>query len=133
MPELFIGPEQEHLVLLDGASQSASKLMAYERRRAIGLIEEVASVQHVVAHILKNAPVELVGSRGGHNRDLTSGPFAILGAVGVGEDVEFPHRFHAEQLPARSVWCNELAGCGPANPVDPVDGIPVGFRPLPCE
>src|SRR5437667_5940376 len=123
MPEPFIGPEQKHLVLLDWASQRSSKLMAFERRRANGLIEEVAGVQRAVAQILERAPVDLVGSRGGHNGDLSSGPFPILGAVSVRENVEFPYPFHAEQLPARSVWRNELAGRGPADPVDSVDGI----------
>src|SRR5215471_18819225 len=133
MAKPFIGSEQEHLVLLDRASQSASKLIASVRRSAIGLIEEVAGVQGVVTQNLKRAPVDLVGSRGSHNGDLSSGPFSILSAVGVRADVEFPHRFYSEQLPARSVWRNELPGCGPANPVDPVDGIPVGFRPFSCD
>src|SRR5437773_2259664 len=108
MAKPFIGSKQEHLVLLDRSSQSSSKLIAPVRRSAIGLIEEVAGVQGVVTQKLKGAPVDLVGSRGGHNGDLSSGPFSILRAVGVRENVEFPHPFHAEQLPARPIWCNEL-------------------------
>src|SRR5262245_23466404 len=100
MAKPFIGSVQEHLVLLDRASQRSSELIASVRRSAIGLIEEVAGVQGVVAQKLKGAPVDLVGSRGRHNGDLSSGPFAILSAVGVREDVEFPHGFDAEQLPA---------------------------------
>src|SRR5437867_6160828 len=123
MLEPLIGPEQEHPVLLDRASQSASKLVAFEGRSGNGVIEEVARVQRAVAQILERAPVDLVGPRGGHNGDLSSGPFPILGAVGVRENVEFPHRFYPQQLPSRSVWLNELTGRVPANPVDSVDGI----------
>ena len=94
------------------------------------MIEEVAGVKGAVAQIFECGSVQLVGSRGRHNVDLTSGPFSVLRAVGVGENVEFPHRFHTQQLPARSLRRNELAGRGPANPVDAVNDEPVGFRPL---
>src|SRR5262249_24407883 len=49
--ELFVVPEQEHLVLLERASQSSSKLMAFEGRSSIGLIEEVAGIKSAVAQI----------------------------------------------------------------------------------
>src|SRR5215471_13951887 len=120
MAKPFIGSVQEHLVLLDRASQSPSKLMASVRRSANGVIEEVAGIQGVVTQKLKGAPVDLVGSRGSQNDDLSSSPFAILSAIGVRENVEFPHGLHAEQLPARSVRRNELPRCGSAHPVDPV-------------
>ncbi|PYS35033.1 MAG: hypothetical protein DMG14_27970 [Acidobacteria bacterium] len=126
----FIGSEQEHLVLLERASQSASKLIAFERRGANGLIEEVAGVQHAVAQIFERGSVQLVGPRGCHDVDLTSGPFSILSAVSGRENVEFTHRFHAQHLPAGSFRRDVLAVGVPANPVDSVNDEPVGFRPL---
>src|SRR5262245_5856404 len=132
MAKPFKGPEQEHLVLLDRTSQRSSELIASVRRSANSVIEEVAGIQGSVTEKLKRAPVKLVGSRGSHNGDLSSGPFSILSPIGVRENVEFPHALHAEQLPARSIWRYELPGCGSAHPVDPIDGIPVGFRPLSC-
>src|SRR5437870_5912610 len=92
--------------------------MAFEWRRANGFIEKVAGVKCTVAQKLERVPVPLVGSGGGHNADLSSGPFAILGAVGVRENVEFPQPFDGEQLPAGSVRRNELSGRVPANAVD---------------
>src|SRR5215472_13244148 len=95
LPELFVGAEQEHLVFLDGTSQHSSKLMTLERWGADGLVKEVAGVERAVAQIFECVSVQYVRSGGGHNVDSASSPLPILGAIGVGYEIEFPHRFHA--------------------------------------
>src|SRR6266478_709141 len=72
----------------------------------------------------------MVRPGGGHNADLSSGPFPILGAIGVLEDVVFPHGLDAQQLGAGPGRRDELVGRVPSNPVDAVDQKPVGFLPM---
>src|SRR6266581_7852094 len=60
----------------------------------------------------------LVRPGGGHNADLSSSPFPILGAIGVLEDVVFPHGLYAQQLGAGPGRRDVLMGRVPANPVD---------------
>src|SRR5207245_7106916 len=64
------------------------------------------------------------------NVDLPPGPFPILRAVGVLEDVVFTHRIYPEQLGTGPGGRNEHGGRLPSNPVDAVDQKPVGFRPM---
>src|SRR5437899_12100746 len=72
----------------------------------------------------------LVRPGGGYNADLSSGPFPILGAIGVLEDVVFPHGLYTQQLGAGPGRRDELVGRVPSNPVDAVDQKPVGFLPM---
>src|SRR5207302_3051286 len=51
LPKLFVGPEQEQLVLLERAAQRSSELIAPERRGAGSLIEEVPGIHGAVAEI----------------------------------------------------------------------------------
>src|SRR2546422_7079502 len=69
----------------------------------------------------------MVRPGGGHNADLSSSPFPILGAIGVLEDVVFPHGLDAQQLGAGPGRRDELVGRVPPDPVDAVDQKPVGF------
>src|SRR6266581_1909259 len=73
----------------------------------------------------------LVRPGGGYNADLSSGPFTILGAICVLEDVVFPHGLYAQQLGAGPGRRDVLVGRVPSNPVDAVDQKPVGFLPMP--
>src|ERR1041385_1943781 len=116
----FIVPKDKHLVLLDRTSQRSSKLIAFERRSACGLIEEVARIESAIAQKLKDASVPFVGSRRGHDADLTSCPFAILGTVGVLENVIFPHCIHSQQLPSRPRRRYKKTGRVSADVVDAV-------------
>src|SRR5712691_6580927 len=61
---------------------------------------------------------------------LRAGPFSILGAVGVLEDVVFAHRVYPQQLPAGAGRRNELAGRVGADIVDSVHEKSIGLRPL---
>ena len=72
----------------------------------------------------------LIGPGRGHNADLSSSPFPILGAIGVLEDVVFAHGLDAQQLGTGSGRRDELVGRVPADPVDAVDHKPVGFLPM---
>src|SRR5881396_584489 len=98
--------------------------------RTLGVLEVVLGIQSAVAHVLEEVAMPVVRSGRGHNADLSSGPFPILGAIGVLEDVVFPHRLYAQQLGACPGGRNELAGCVPPNPVDAVEHEPVGFLPM---
>src|SRR5438552_5249905 len=95
--------------------------------RTLGVLEVVLGIQSAVAHVLEEVAMPLVRSGRGHNADLPSGPFPILCAVGVLEDVVFPHGLHPEQLGTGPGGRNELAGCVPSDPVDAVEHEPVGF------
>src|SRR5437667_10354365 len=99
------------------------------KRTLLGL-EEVSGIQSAVTVILEDVAMPVVRSRRGHNAHLPSGPFPILGAIGVLEDVVFPHRLYPEQLGAGPGRRNELAGRVPSNPVDAVEQKPVGFLPM---
>src|SRR6267142_4362667 len=72
----------------------------------------------------------LVGPGGGHNADLSSSPFPILGAISMLENVVFPHGLDAQQLGTGPGRRDELVCRVPANPVDAVDQKPVGFLPM---
>ncbi len=49
--------------------------------------------------------MQLVRAGGGDDIDLGAGAFPVFGAVGVLDDGEFPHRVHAQKLPARPSRC----------------------------
>src|SRR5205809_8109048 len=99
------------------------------KRTLLGL-EEVSGIQSAVTVVLEDVAMPVVRSRRGHNADLPSGPFPILGAIGVLENVVFPHRLYPEQLRTGPGRRNELAGRVPSDPVDAVDQKPVGFLPM---
>src|SRR2546426_7773473 len=72
----------------------------------------------------------MVRPRRGHDADLSSSPFPVLGAIGVLEDVVFPNGLDAQQLGTGSGRRHELVGRVPPNPVDAVDQKTVGFLPV---
>src|SRR5438093_6150732 len=96
----FVVPKNKKFVLLDRASQRSSKLIPFERWGVGSCVEEIPGIQSAVAQKLESAPVPIVGSRGGHDGDLTSSSFSIFSAIGVRQDVIFPDRIHSQQLPA---------------------------------
>ena len=105
LPEPFIVAEQERLVLPKGASEGASKLIPFERRhrgrrRGVLDIEKVSGIQRAVAQEFKSCAVELVGAGLRDDIDLRPGSLPVLGRVGVTDQVEFPNRVNAQQLPA---------------------------------
>src|SRR5262249_31162224 len=77
LPERFVIPEQEHLVLPERASQRSAELMALERRSANGVIEGVPGVKETVTQKLKRVSMQLIRPRGGHNANLPSGSFPV--------------------------------------------------------
>src|SRR5207245_8033468 len=86
--EPFVVSKHEQLVLHQRTSDGSSELMPFERT-LFGL-EEVPGIQSAVTVIFEDIAMPVVRSGGGHNIDLPSGPFPILGAIGVLEDVVFP-------------------------------------------
>src|SRR3989441_6153386 len=126
--EAFVVSEHEQLVLLQGTSDGPSELMPFER--ALGGLEVVLGIQSAVPVILEDVPMPVVRSGRGHNADLPSGPFPILGPIGVLENVVFPYRLYPEQLGTGPGGRNELAGRVPSDPVDAVEQKPVSFLPM---
>ena len=61
----------------------------------VNLTLEVGGVAEQVT-VTEEVAMPLVRPRGGHNADLSSSPFPILGAIGVLEDVVFPHGLDAQ-------------------------------------
>src|SRR5437867_12706765 len=98
--------------------------------RTLGVLEVVLGIQSAVAHVLEDVAMPFVRSRRGHNADLPAGPFPILGAIRVLEDVVFPHSLDAEQLRTGPGWRNKLVGRISADPVDAIDQKSVRFLPM---
>src|SRR5208337_4508942 len=107
--ESLVIAEQEGLVLLDRSPQGTSKLVTREMRDG-GLIEEIARIKVAVAQEFKCRPVPIVCPGLGDNDDLTAGPFAILRAVSVAQQVEFPNRVHPQQLLAGTARLHIVLG-----------------------
>src|SRR5437660_1304937 len=116
------------LVFLQGTSDGPSELMPFER--TLGVLEVVLGIQGAVTVIFEEVAMPLVRSGGGHNGDLPSCPFPILGTIGMLEDVVFPHGLDTQQLGTGSGGRDELVGPIAPNPVDTVDQKPVGFLPV---
>ena len=100
LTEALVIGEHEGLVLQDWSAGRGAKLIPLKRRRGRTRIEVVGGVQGVVAQKLEHRPVRLIRAGLRHDADLAPGLLAVLGAVGVPQDVEFPHRVDAQHLPA---------------------------------
>src|SRR5437773_12484854 len=92
--ESFVVSEHEHLVLLDGTSDGSPELVPFEW--TLFVLEVVLRIEGAVTVIFEEVAMPLVRSGRGYNADLPSGPFSILGAIGVFEDVIFPHGLDAQ-------------------------------------
>src|SRR5262249_11298786 len=82
--------------------QRAAKLIPSEFWNALarGIIEKVPGVQIAVTKKFERVSMQRVGSRRSHDGDLAAGRFPVLGAIGVLDDVKFPHRVYVDQGPA---------------------------------
>src|SRR5207244_3674071 len=101
----------------DGATQRSTKLVPLERGGIgfsvsipVGVVEVIPGVQCAVPQVLEKGSVPLIRAGCGHDRDLATRPFAVLGSIRIAEDVVFPHGVHAEQLLAGSLRRYVLAG-----------------------
>ena len=94
-----------------------------------GLIEEIARIKVAVAQEFKYRPVPIVCPGLGDNGDLAAGPFAVLRAVSVAQQVEFPNRVHPQQLLAGTAGLHIVLGG--AREFDPVQQEEVLLRPVP--
>src|SRR5438034_2942347 len=92
LAESLVVAEYKSLVLPDGAARRGAKLVSLKRRSGRTGIEEVARVQGVVAQKLKQRAVPLIRAGLRDDADLAPRLLAVLGAIGVPQNVEFPHR-----------------------------------------
>src|SRR5271157_3789898 len=95
---------EEGLVFDDGSADTAAKLIQAKGRLGVGriqVVEWVARVKDVVAHVIKGAPVIKVrAGDGGHSQLSAGGGAAVFGGV--------QHRLDAELL-------NGIGGNGQPN------------------
>ena len=111
LAEAFVVGEHKCLIFLDGAAHRGAKLIPLKGRRGGAGIKVVARVKVVVAQKLVERTVPLVGARLRYDADLAARLLAVLGTVGVAQDVEFPHRVDAQQLPAGAAGSHVVFGC----------------------
>ena len=107
LTETFVVSKYECLVLLYGPTRRATELVSSERRdaricRPNLAVKEVPRIEGAVAQELVPGAVECIRAGLRHDSDLPTGPVAELGRVHIGNDVEFPHRFNAQQLSAHA-------------------------------
>ena len=91
-PLAFVVEEEERLVLLDRPSERTAEDVVAKRGDARR--EERARVQGVVAEIVVERTVEIIGPRPRAHDDQAVPGAAEFGGVVVGLDLEFPQRFN---------------------------------------
>ncbi len=98
--ESLVVAEYESLVLLNRPTRGSSELIPLKWRCRRTGVKEIARVQGVVAKKFKDRTVKLIRSGLRHDADLAPRLLAVLGAVGIPQNIEFPYRVDAQQLPA---------------------------------
>src|SRR5581483_7294211 len=101
-PEKLARDEEERAVLSvvnfrnsNRASERAAELVAFERRRAVRLREEIVGIQFVVAQELVNAAMQPVRARACYQVYLGAGFSAKRGRVVARRRLKFLHRIDA--------------------------------------
>src|ERR1700676_637909 len=125
--EAFVVGEEEGFVALDGPAAGYSELIAL-KGRGVALIEEVGSIERVVAEEFENGAVPLIGAGLRDDGDLAAGALAVLGAVGIALHVEFADGFDAEKLAAGAAGLH-IVFCG-AGVFDAVEQEEILLRAL---
>ncbi len=72
--------------------------------------------------------MHLIAARLGHDDHLAARVFAIFGAVGIAQDVEFTHGIHAQQLLAGASRLHIVFGC--ARVLDAIKQEEILLRPI---
>src|SRR5262249_24804704 len=88
--------EEKSLVAKDGAATGHAELIAL-KGRSVALIEEIRSVEDVVAEEFEDRAVPLIGAGLRNDDHLAAGALAVFGAVGIALDVELADGFDAEE------------------------------------
>src|SRR5439155_18838934 len=96
----------------------------------LGVFKKVASVKSIVVDVFEEIALQLVRLGRRYNSDLGTGPFAILGAIGMLQDVVFPNSFDSKQLPTGSGGRDVSTAGVRTKIVHTVHEKPVGLRPL---
>ena len=110
LPESFVISEDKRIIFPDRPAHRSAKLVPPERW-SISLIEEIRSVQHVVAKKLECCPVPLIRSRLRYDHHLPAGPLAEFGSVRVALHTEFADGIDTEEHAARSTWLHVVFCC----------------------
>ena len=129
LPEAFVVAEQKQLVPPQRPSQRAPKLIPLEFRNR-SLIEKVPRIQRAVAQELEPRAVQRICARRRYNTHLRAVPLAVARAISIRHHVEFPHRVHAQQLPARPARRHVDQRC--ARVLNPVQQKQIVLRPPPA-
>ena len=90
----FVVAEEEQLVLENRAADAAAELVLHERRtiHSRAVAEEGVGIQHLVAKVLVQTAVEVVGAALGGDVDHAAGKASELRAVAVGLHAELGNR-----------------------------------------
>ncbi len=84
LAESFIVKIEESSVSPDGSADATAVLILAQFGLGSSVLKEIAAVEDVVAEVLVDRAVELIGARAGHDIDHTTGRTASLGRVAVG-------------------------------------------------
>ena len=92
-------------------------------------IEKVSGVELVIAHKLKYGTAQFISARLRDHAHVRSRAFAVFRRVGVGQHIELPDGFDAQQLPADTARSNPNAVA--ARVLDAVQQEEILQRPAP--
>src|ERR1700679_2058614 len=98
MAEAFIVEVEEGLVAEDGAADAGSILVLAQFGLGSGVLEEITAVEDIVAEVLVDGAVELVGSGSSDDVDDAACGTASLWSIAVGFDRDLVNTF--------DVWLN---------------------------
>ena len=82
MAQRLVGSEEEGFFFEDRSAKASSELVALEGGRLTCKVEEVTSVEHIVAQVLKQLAVELASAAARRNVDDSSRALTVLCAKG---------------------------------------------------
>ena len=101
LAEALVVGEHEGFVRVERSANRRTELVAL-KGRGRALIEEISSVERVVAQEFIRAAVPLVTAGLGDDYHLRARVLAEFGAIGIALHIKFAHRINAKEHPARS-------------------------------
>ena len=100
LAKAFVIAKKKSFIGAKGSAERSSELVALKRRGGT-LVEEIGSIEGIVAQKFESGAMQLVAARPCDDEHLSAWTFAEVGAVRIALDVEFAHRVHAQEHAAR--------------------------------
>ena len=101
LAETFVIAEEKSSIGAKGAAERSSEQVALKRWSGT-LVEEIGSIESIVAQEFKSGAMQLVAARACDDEHLGARTFAEFGAVRIALDIEFADGVHAQELAAGS-------------------------------